>query len=435
MPGLDETENEFRWRIKSPDLYSQFRRKEIDSGVSIVLGKNKNTGKWETQALRFDKAKFDKEKARKWIKDHEGNFSEDDETVLTYELPETFNISDVEIFSVGKWNGDMYTEKDVEDLVRNFEETKPALRPYLKLGHDDNQILAQRDGMPAVGWIEKLRKVGSKIYADFCDVPRKIYDLIKAGAYKRISSEIFFNIKIENKTYNKALKAVSLLGADTPAVQNLNDIIALYDMGAEVVNFDEKIQSKTYNVFEDSNKGDNMELEELKKLYEEEKAKNEELKKEGEEKDKKLEEKEKEIAEKDKAVEEANKGKTEAEAKVAANELVAKRKDIEIEVDKLIADPKTFAMPVDKDVLCKLIEHLEVGSEIKKYKIGEEEKTTTEMFREMLSRERIAMNTDNKSETGEFGSDKDNEALAKKAIKYSKDNNVSYKDALIAVSK
>ena len=111
-----------------------------------------------------------------------------------HELPETFEINDVEIFACGNWNGDKYTDEDLENIARSFEETKPSLKPYLKIGHDDNQLLAQRDGMPAVGWVERIKKIGNKLFADFCDVPKKVYDLIKAGAYKRISSEIFFNI-------------------------------------------------------------------------------------------------------------------------------------------------------------------------------------------------------------------------------------------------
>jgi len=147
-----------------------------------------------------------------------------------YELPKTFDIEGVEIFAAGKPNGHTYTEKDLEEMVKGFYETKSILKPYLKLGHDDNQKLAQRSGMPALGWIENLRKKGKKLVADFVKVPKKIYDLIKAGAYRRISSEIFWNIPVAGKTYRRLLKAVALLGADTPAVGNLNDIINLYSI-------------------------------------------------------------------------------------------------------------------------------------------------------------------------------------------------------------
>lgn len=345
-----------------------------------------------------------------------------------HELPETFEISDVEIFASGKWNGDNYTDEDLENIARSFEETKPALKPYLKIGHDDNQLLAQRDGLPAVGWIERVKKIGNKLFADFCNVPKKVYDLIKAGAYKRISSEIFFNIKINDKTFPKALKAVSLLGADTPAVQNLDDIIAMYVV-------ENKNISKAYtfeNKKEGGNKMDELEKmraekEELEKKFEEAKSENETLKKENEEKAKEVEEAEKKV-------EEAKKEGEEAKAEVAKNKLEIKRKEIEAEVDKFISDPKSFALPVDKEILCKLMEHNEL-TEVKAYKIGDEEKTVNDMFKELLTRERVALNTENKSETGQTGNREDNAMLHEQALKYAKDNNVSYKEALIFVSK
>lgn len=354
-----------------------------------------------------------------------------------HDLPDTFDIKDVDIFAVGKWNGDVYTDEDLEDMVRSFEETKPILKPYLKLGHDDEQLLAQRDGLPAVGWIERLRKIGTKLIADFVGVPRKIYELIKTGAYRRVSSEVFFNIKIGEKTFPKALKAVSLLGADTPAVQNLDDIVAMFNVYVA----DESCVTKHY---EFNNKKEDKEMEEKEKLqaenvelakkYEEVKIENENLKKEAEEKDKKVGEAEKKAEESEKKTEEVVKEGEAVKEEIAKNKLDSRRKEIEVEVDKMIADPKTFAMPVDKDILCKLMEHNETA-EVKSYKFGEEEKTVTAMFTELLGRERIALNAKNKSEIGQTGKSDDNTVLHEQALKYAKENKVSYTDALLQISK
>ena len=68
--SFEDYPNEIRHRISDPDKYSEFRRKEITNGVSIILGKLKNDDKWETQAYRFDKEKFTMEQARKWIQDN-----------------------------------------------------------------------------------------------------------------------------------------------------------------------------------------------------------------------------------------------------------------------------------------------------------------------------------------------------------------------------
>jgi len=353
-----------------------------------------------------------------------------------FELPETFDINGVEIFAEGVWNGDRYTAQDIEDMVRSFEETKGTLRPYLKLGHDNEQLLAQRDGLPAVGWIERLRKVGTKLVADFVKVPKKVYELIQSGAYRRVSSEIFFNIKIGEKMFKRALKAVSLLGADTPAVQNLEDIMAMYSEAGLINVFDNtEAEVKIYEMKGDDTMADEKkpevpvrpEVPEVPKEEVKENAKGmpdmDKIKEENDGLKKQIAELKAEMAKIKKASEES-------EAQLLAHALDAKRKVIESEVDKFIADPKTFAQPVDKDSLCKLWEHLE-SVEVKTFKVGEEEKTTTQIFTDLLGRERAVLNSEGKTEIGETGGDVDGTALRNKAKQYAKEHNVSYKEALL----
>lgn len=146
---------------------------------------------------------------------------------------QTFDIKRVEIFSAGEWNGDEYTTDDLDCMATNFMELRSGIQPYLKLGHDENQELIQSDGLPALGWVSNLYRLGDKLYADFSQIPKSIYELIVAGAYKKVSSEIFWNLKIGEKVYNKVLAAVALLGADTPAVMNLKDILGMYKKEAK----------------------------------------------------------------------------------------------------------------------------------------------------------------------------------------------------------
>jgi hypothetical protein len=167
---------------------------------------------------------------------------------------ETFDVNDVEILSVGKWNGDEYTEQDLDDMVEAHSLLRNEIKPYLKLGHDGKQVLLQKDGLPAAGWVVNLKRSGRKLVADFKGIPKKIKELIDKKAYGRFSSEIYWDLKIDQKKYRRVLKAVALLGADTPAVLNLDDFIALYtedkiEYGQlktyheEVKNMDEKIYS------------------------------------------------------------------------------------------------------------------------------------------------------------------------------------------------
>ena len=146
-----------------------------------------------------------------------------------------YTIKDVEILKTGVWKGTTYGNSDIDAIVDSFAIIGKELKPYLKLGHDDNQALLQKDGYPAAGWITNLRNKAGALVVDFVNMPEKIYKLVKQKAYGRFSSEIFNNIKINNKTYPKALKAVALLGGDTPEVTTLNDFINLY---ANENNFD-----------------------------------------------------------------------------------------------------------------------------------------------------------------------------------------------------
>jgi len=173
----------------------------------------------------------------------------------------------VELFATGTWNDKTFTLEDLQQIVDSFIELSERVKPYLKLGHDEKQALLQEDGLPAAGWITNLYIVGNKLLADFEDVPKIIYELIKAKAYKRVSCEIYINYKAtpeetgkDEKTYPKVLKAVALLGGDTPAVTTLHDVMALYavanDKKADAVQILEYTLKEDYKVNE----------EELKKL-------------------------------------------------------------------------------------------------------------------------------------------------------------------------
>ncbi len=138
-----------------------------------------------------------------------------------------------EVFSAGKYNGDEYSEADLDAMVSAYQELKGRLDPPLKLGHNDKQVDAKEferdDGKPALGWVENLRRVGKKLVADFVQVPQQVADWVKEGRYKKKSAEIYWGFKDGGKTYSRVLKAVALLGADTPANRDIASLQALYD--------------------------------------------------------------------------------------------------------------------------------------------------------------------------------------------------------------
>jgi len=175
---------------------------------------------------------------KSYKQDTEGNWVKLDEL-------ETVDIENVEILAVGKWNGvpstKEYTKKDLDELVRSFKalssDEKLNYEPPLKLGHDEHQKLLQKDGYPAAGWVKALKRIGNKLVASFGEVPKKIGDIIKAGGYKKVSSEIYHDYAMGDYKFPLVLKAVALLGGDIPAVKTIADIQAQYSQedGVDVV--------------------------------------------------------------------------------------------------------------------------------------------------------------------------------------------------------
>ena len=84
-----------------------------------------------------------------------------------------------------------------------------------------------RDGAPALGWVSRIYREGQKLLADFKDIPQKVYDAIKSGAWKFVSIELLRDVQAGTRKIPWVLDAVALLGATAPAVGSLRDLQAL----------------------------------------------------------------------------------------------------------------------------------------------------------------------------------------------------------------
>ena len=141
---------------------------------------------------------------------------------------ETKNINGVEIFAVGTHNGKEFDESDLEQIVNSYRSVKNEIEAPIKAGHSNQ--LAINDGMPALGWVDKVYKEDMKVKADFKNVPEKVANLIKSRAFKKVSIELLPTFTdSEGNEHEKVLSGVALLGADTPAVKTLDDIPKLFD--------------------------------------------------------------------------------------------------------------------------------------------------------------------------------------------------------------
>jgi hypothetical protein len=345
---------------------------------------------------------------------------------------ETYDVDNVEIFAAGTWNGESYSGEDLDAMVHGFYATKDALKPYLKLGHDEKQKLAQSDGLPALGWLDNLRRAGDKLVADFKRVPKKIMELIKAGAYRRVSAEVYWNLVHEGKKYPYLLKAVSLLGGDTPAVPTLDDIMKLYkDSGAAVPADCAGQEVKTYELALDvkTEDTDMKDLNEALAALAETNAKYQAAEAKVLEFSAKVDALEKEKAEAAAAMETATKRAEEAEA-VAAKYADEKRTlEVNARLDKLIEEKKI--VPAQREMAFALLKD---GLGVRKYKLGDKEMSGEEVILQLFESSAPALPTEEKTKSGDRQSaDEDNAVLADKASKYAAEKGVSYREALLSV--
>lgn len=148
------------------------------------------------------------------------------------------DLANVPIFDVeGKWKGRHWTTQQLDEMVANHEKLAPFLRAPVKLGHDDKQLLGQKNGQPALGYISRLHRKGKQLLADLSDVPTLIVNLMRSGAYRARSVEFFpqfeasamadsLGEKVKGVT-GHAVTGLALLGADLPECKTLGDLAAV----------------------------------------------------------------------------------------------------------------------------------------------------------------------------------------------------------------
>jgi hypothetical protein len=132
----------------------------------------------------------------------------------TREASETI---DVEIFRVGRYPQGEVTEADLEEMAAAYD---PAV-------HEAPVTLDHARCGPALGWVAGLKRVGDRLVATLRGVSEILRELVRSGAYRKRSAEIYLDF---NGTGSKYLRAVTFLGAGVPEVKGL----------AEAKKFDEQ---------------------------------------------------------------------------------------------------------------------------------------------------------------------------------------------------
>ena len=107
----------------------------------------------------------------------------------------------------GSWN-EQALDRMAEDYSSDLHEA-PVTLDHAQTG-------------PALGWVSGLRRQGDRLIARLMGVSDGLMDLLRRGAFKKRSVEIYHRMPDTDRPY---LKAVSFLGAGTPEVKGLRDVI------------------------------------------------------------------------------------------------------------------------------------------------------------------------------------------------------------------
>lgn len=118
---------------------------------------------------------------------------------------------ELEVFRVGDYGPKgRWTEADLDQLAQSYD---PAL-------HEAPVTLDHAQHGPALGWVGGVRRVGDRLLARLRGLNAHLLEMIRAGAFKKRSVEIYAALREAGGPY---LKAVSFLGAAAPEVKGLAD--------------------------------------------------------------------------------------------------------------------------------------------------------------------------------------------------------------------
>ena len=93
---------------------------------------------------------------------------------------------------------------------------------YAAERHEAPVTLDHAQTGPALGWVAGVRRSGDRLLVRLKDLNDGLIELLRDGAFKKRSVEIYNRLPETGRPY---LKAVSFLGAGAPAVKGLRDVL------------------------------------------------------------------------------------------------------------------------------------------------------------------------------------------------------------------
>lgn len=120
---------------------------------------------------------------------------------------------EVEIFRTGDYGPKGKWDEQSLDRIAESYNTQT---------HEAPVTLDHAQSGPALGWVAGLKRRGDRLVARLRDLSDEMVGLLKSGAFKKRSVELY---KAMPETTGPYLKAVSFLGAGAPAVKGLQDVL------------------------------------------------------------------------------------------------------------------------------------------------------------------------------------------------------------------
>jgi len=142
----------------------------------------------------------------------------------------------IPIARLGAWEHPAYdyvwfTQKDFDDIRRNFEKNEWGFEPYLRYGHA--RYAGAADGEPATAFLSKIEQENDILFGIFKTVDPTVVNEIRDGKYRYASAELTRNApgkKLGQGRIGTVLTAVSLTNApfvpDLPRNQVLSNNVS-----------------------------------------------------------------------------------------------------------------------------------------------------------------------------------------------------------------
>jgi hypothetical protein len=135
----------------------------------------------------------------------------------------------IPVFKTGRWTDSggrsrSWTAGDLDGIAQSYD-SKRHEAPVV-IGHPE-------DNSPAWGWVESLKREGDILYAKLRDLVPEFVDMLGRRLFKKRSISLYPDM---------TLRHIGFLGAAPPAVKGLPDI-SFCDEGASLIEFDESRMS------------------------------------------------------------------------------------------------------------------------------------------------------------------------------------------------